>query len=111
MEWLLSASVATFSDTAGCQKLGQPEPDSYFSSELKSSAPQQRQRYRPLSWLFQYSPVNARSVPLRRVTSNCCEVSSLRHSSSVFAIFSAIVGSPVLSIRQALARLSSSPVR
>src|SRR5262249_21492524 len=38
----------------------------------------------PSRWLFQYSPVKARSVPLRRVSLNCSGVSRLRPCSSVF---------------------------
>ena len=37
----VSVSLATFSGAAGCQKLGQPLPESYFWFESQSGAPQQ----------------------------------------------------------------------
>ena len=40
----LSDSYSMAPSAAGCQKLGQPEPESYFVSEAKSSAPQPAQR-------------------------------------------------------------------
>lgn len=40
MKKLSSGSVATFSAAAGAVKLGQPVPESYFSSERNSGAPQ-----------------------------------------------------------------------
>ena len=42
-----SLSSSTFSSPTGCQKLGQPVPDSNFASELNSSCPQQTQAYVP----------------------------------------------------------------
>ena len=42
----------------------------------------------PCSWLFQYLPVNGRSVPALRVTSNCSGVSCAFHSASVLCTFS-----------------------
>jgi hypothetical protein len=43
MKKLLSDSDATFSATDGCQKLGQPVPDSNLWSDLNNSVPQQMQ--------------------------------------------------------------------
>ena len=42
--WLVSVLVTTLSSDAGSKKLGQPEPESNFASERKSSAPQPAQR-------------------------------------------------------------------
>ena len=53
----------------------------------KSGVPQHTQRYMPLRWLSQCSPVNARSVPLR-VTRNCSGVSCAFHSASDFETLS-----------------------
>jgi len=44
MPWLASIRVSTAAASAGSTKLGQPEPESYFASERKSSAPQPAQR-------------------------------------------------------------------
>jgi hypothetical protein len=68
--WLWSVSSATFSFFA-VWKLGQPVPDSNLVFESKRSTPQTIQVYVPSSWLFQYFPVKARSVPFCRVTSYC----------------------------------------
>jgi hypothetical protein len=51
MPWLVSVSVTTLSRPAGSTKLGQPEPESNFASERKSSAPQPAQRYTPASFV------------------------------------------------------------
>jgi len=66
----------------GAQKLGQPVPDSNLVSELKSSLAHAAQTYVPFAWLFQVSPVKARSVPFSRRTWYCCGVRSFFHSSS-----------------------------
>ena len=66
----------------GCQKLGQPVPDSNFVLESKRTVLQQMQWYSPSSWLLAYLPVNGRSVPARRVTSNCSAVNCAFHSDS-----------------------------
>src|SRR6266496_4472445 len=42
----------------------------------------------PCSWLFQYWPVKARSVPCFRATRYCSGVRSFCHSASVLVIFS-----------------------
>src|SRR5215210_1333435 len=84
----LSGLVSTASDSAGSKKLGQPVPESNFVSELKSSCPQPLQRYIPSSWLSQYAPVNARSVPWLRRTSNSSALSCSRHACSDFETFS-----------------------
>jgi hypothetical protein len=75
MKWLVSSASSIFAASAGRTKLGQPQPESNLSSLLKSCSPHATQRYVPPSWQSQYSPVKARSVPLRRVTSYCCGVS------------------------------------
>src|SRR5437660_7533569 len=75
----------------GEKKLGQPVPESNFVSELNSGSPQHTQWYTPGSFVFQYLPVNAGSVPASRVTWYCSGDNFSCHSFSVFAIFSAIV--------------------
>ena len=40
MPWLMSSRISTASSSAGSTKLGQPEPESYFASDRKSSVPQ-----------------------------------------------------------------------
>jgi hypothetical protein len=45
--YVVSLSVATFSGTAGREKLGQPVPESNLVSELNKGAPQQTQLYMP----------------------------------------------------------------
>ena len=44
MKKLRSSSVSTASSAAGAKKLGQPEPESNFSSERNSSEPHPAQR-------------------------------------------------------------------
>src|ERR1700730_17961382 len=88
MPRLLSIPTDTFSFAMGAQKLGQPVPDSNFVLESNSAVPQQIHRYNPSAWLLAYLPVNARSVPFRRVTSNCSGVSCAFHSASGFRILS-----------------------
>src|SRR5262245_16503985 len=78
----------TFAAT-GFQKLGHPVPESNFVSEPNNSWPQQTHRYVPASCLFQYSPVNARSVPFFRATRYCSGVSCFFHSSSVLCTLAA----------------------
>src|SRR2546425_10060793 len=46
-----SGTSTMLSLASAVQKLGQPEPESYFVSEEKSSAPQAAQTYTPLSLL------------------------------------------------------------
>jgi hypothetical protein len=75
----------------GCQKEGQPVPESNLASESNSGEPQQAQRYIPASWQSQYSPVKAGSVPFSRHTWYCSGVSCVLHSCSDFTIFSAII--------------------
>jgi hypothetical protein len=43
MPWEESVTVSTVSEETGAQKLGQPLPESYFVSEVKSSVPQTMQ--------------------------------------------------------------------
>ena len=72
----------------GCQKLGQPDPDSNFSRELKSSLPQQVQLYVPATLLLLYSPLNGGSVPLSRQILYCSGVSIF--SQSLFDLFTVL---------------------
>src|SRR6266849_5020899 len=78
--------VRTFSSAIGCQKLGQPVPDSNFVSELKSAVSQQMQRYRPLSCRFQYCPEKAISVSSWRVMAKALDESCFFHSLSLLTI-------------------------
>src|SRR5579871_1174390 len=84
---LVSVKVRMFSGAAGAQKLGQPVPESNFSSDRNSAVEQHTHRYNPASWLFQYRPVNARSVPARRATANSSGVRAAFHSASLFIVF------------------------
>ena len=59
-----------------------------------AASSQQAHTYVPSSWQSQYSPVNARSVPAFRATSNWAGVSRSRHSSSVWGSWSR--GIPVM---------------
>src|SRR6266705_2579299 len=90
MNRLSSTSLRTFSATAGWLKLGQPQPASNLVSDANSSVPQPTQRYWPSRSLFQYSPVNGRSVPFCRVTRYCSGASWAFHSASVFLTLSTI---------------------
>src|ERR1017187_3624366 len=83
---LRSSPVFAAFGASGCQKLGQPVPDSNFVSELKSGRSQHTQTYVPFAWLSQFGPVKARSVPFFRVTVYCSGVRSAFHSASVFTI-------------------------
>src|ERR1035437_1535981 len=80
---LRSSSVFTAFGAIGCQKLGQPVPESNFVSELKSGRSQHTQVYVPFAWLSQFGPLKARSVPFFRVTRYCSGVRSFFHSASV----------------------------
>src|SRR5437879_13867156 len=71
MNKLRSAFSSMLSFRTGTQKLGQPVPESYFVSEANRSRPQTTQMYTPGSWLFQYSPVKGRAVPLLMQTEYC----------------------------------------
>ena len=53
---------------SGAKKLGQPEPESNFVSERKSSAPQAPQRKMPSSWTRFSSPDHGASVAPHRST-------------------------------------------
>ena len=75
--------VVIASEFTPSQKLGQPVPESNLVSELNSGAPQQTQWYIPVALLFQYAPVNARSVPPQRATWNCSGVRDCFHSSAL----------------------------
>src|ERR1035437_3100841 len=80
---LRSSSVFTAFGAIGCQKLGQPGPESNFVSELKSGRSQHTPVEVPLAWLSQFGPWKARSVPFFRVTRYCAGVRSFFHSASV----------------------------
>jgi hypothetical protein len=80
MKNVSSARSVTAFFEIGAQKLGQPVPDSNLVSELNSSWPQPAHTYVPWAWLFQSSPVNARSVPFSRRTLYCMGVSICFHS-------------------------------
>src|SRR5271170_5650018 len=84
----VSLCVRTFSLAIGCQKLGQPVPDSNFVLESKRTVSQQMQWYRPSAWFLAYLPVPGNSVPACRVTSNCSLVNCFFHSDSGFSTFS-----------------------
>src|SRR5437588_2590907 len=86
--YAVSVSSSTTSLPAGAENAGQPQPESYFASDSKSSAPQPAQRYVPGSKTWSYSPLNGASVPFSRRTRYCSGASSTRHCSSVFSIFS-----------------------
>ena len=88
MPWLWSVFVITALSEMGCQKLGQPDPDSNFSRELKSSLPQQVQLYVPATLLLLYSPLNGGSVPLSRQILYCSGVSIF--SQSLFDLFTVL---------------------
>src|SRR5215211_7922216 len=51
MKRLRSSSVSTLFSSIGCQKLGQPVPESYLVSDEKSGASHATQRYTPSSLL------------------------------------------------------------
>src|ERR1700741_5385014 len=74
----------------GAQKLGQPVPESNLVSDVNRGVPHPTQWYVPGSFVFQYFPVNARSVPASRVTWYCSGVNCARHSASLLATFSLV---------------------
>src|SRR5450755_3641081 len=88
MPKVLSSWASTFTSAAGWKKLGQPHPASNFESDKNSSFPHAAHLYTPGVVTPSYSPVKGRSVPFSRSTRYCSGVNSLRHSSSVFLIFS-----------------------
>lgn len=91
------------SSEAGAQKLGQPDPLSYFVLLENKASPQQTQWYIPGVFVSQYFPVKAGSVPPQRHTSYCSSLSSLRQSASDFC------GSPVISSLYSRSRQHSAP--
>ena len=84
MPKLLSVVSTTFSLAMGCQKLGQPVPESNFVFELKRAVSQQMQRKSPLPCSSQPAPVYGRSVPDSRATSKEMGESCCFHASSGF---------------------------
>jgi len=58
-------------------KLGHPQCDSNFDSEVYKGASQRLQTYSPLASLFNNEPVNGRSVPLWIITRSSSGVSLL----------------------------------
>jgi hypothetical protein len=95
MPKLLSRYCTIFIAEMGCQKLGQPVPDSNLVLESYNAVSQQMQRYRPSAWLDAYAPEKGRSVPARRVTSYASAESWLCQSASLLISF-ATRSSPVL---------------
>src|ERR1051325_2307629 len=83
MKRLRSLRSSMGAPSAGFQKLGHPVPESNLASLSNSFAPQQTHLYVPASWLFQYSPVNGRSVPASRVTWYARGLSFARYSCSL----------------------------
>src|SRR5262249_47896321 len=67
---LLSIARSMARARIGCQKLGQPVPESNLLFDENSSASQQAQTNVPLKWPVAYRPENGGSVALSRVTSN-----------------------------------------
>jgi len=84
--YVVSVSSSIASALAGAENAGQPQPESYFVSDSKRTAPQPAQRYVPGSKLWSYSPLNGASVPFSRRTRYSSGDSSARHSASVFWI-------------------------
>src|SRR3954464_13150724 len=85
--YAVSVSSSTASADEGAENAGQPHPESYFVSDVNSSAPQPAQWYVPGSKTWSYSPENGASVPFWRRIRYCSASSSARHSASVFWIF------------------------
>src|ERR1700722_8453420 len=83
MPRLLSELSSTLCFDSGCQKLGQPVPDSNLVRESNSAVWQHTQPYSPSACWFHNAPENARSVPARRVTSNASAESCWRHCASL----------------------------
>src|SRR3989344_9295761 len=92
IKWLVSDFFSTASSETGFQKLGHPVPESNFVSEENSFAPHPAQAYLPLSFVFQYFPVNAVSVPFSRRIWYCSEVSFFFQSGSFLPILSSNTG-------------------
>src|SRR6188768_2900715 len=79
----VSRSSPTKDFSSGCQKLGQPVPESNLVRESNSGVSQPTQKYTPSAWLSQYSLRNGGSVPCWRATRYCSDVRRARHSESV----------------------------
>lgn len=94
MPWLSSLFSLMTSVERPCQKLGQPEPESYLVSLSKRAVSQAAQWYMPFVLQSQYFPVKARSVPPHRHTAYCSGVSFSRHSSSVLSCVSTMPNLP-----------------
>src|SRR5882672_5564530 len=84
---LLSTSSSTFSFAIGCQKLGQPVPESNLALELNSGSSQATHSKTPCSWISLSGLEKGASVPFRRVTSYCSGVRMRFHSSFVLFTF------------------------
>ena len=63
-----SATRFPFTPSIGCQKLGQPVPESNYVSEVNNGTPQPAHRNVPGCFELCNAPVNARSVPCSRRT-------------------------------------------
>ena len=79
-----SSCVTIASSSIARKKLGQPQPESNLASETNNFLPQQTHWYVPASFVFQYAPVKARSVPFSRVMRYSSGVSKACHSASDF---------------------------
>jgi len=59
----VSDTYSMLSSDIGSQKLGQPEPESNFEFDEKSSSPQQMHLKEPSNLVSLYLPENGGSVP------------------------------------------------
>src|SRR6266850_2831591 len=84
---LLSTSSCTFSLAMGCQKLGQPVPESNFAAELKSGNSQATHSKMPCSWISLRGLENGASVPFSSVTLYWSGFRIRFHSSLVLVTF------------------------
>src|SRR3989304_6406415 len=79
---LLSSDNSILSSSIAFQKLGQPVPESYFLSEVKSGDPHAIHLYTPFSLLFNNSPENGVSGAFSLKTLYCSPVSFFFQKSS-----------------------------
>ena len=80
----------TFCLAIGCQKLGQPVPESNLVFESNSAVSQQMQRYTPVPRNLSYWPLKGRSVPSWRVTWYAAGESCARQASSDLTILGTV---------------------
>src|SRR6266542_4489881 len=81
----MPSAFVRFEGFSAAQKLGHPVPLSNFVSDEKTGRPQPAHRYTPARCSLFSGLDPARSVSSSRSTSNCCGVSSRRHSASDLA--------------------------